>query len=229
VDANGNGLYDEGEEFFNLPEAFLDHNEDTVYTPELGCPAQFDGPNCEIAGSEETFVDFNGDGVYSLNVDPPAFPNGVYNGSLCPQEGDGVFCSRELLNVRDSLVLVLGSETSFDILLVDLARNVRNATNQGESFVVYIADLYNNAPPGGTTVSFTGEGGCTILTATSVTVPDTNAPGAFGAQLATEGQGTVNVKVSGNNIDYNESFVCNAPDPEPDPAGDGDGDLSTGG
>ena len=33
VDRNGNGGYDEGELWTNLTEAFLDHNEDGLYTP----------------------------------------------------------------------------------------------------------------------------------------------------------------------------------------------------
>ncbi|MEM1111362.1 MAG: hypothetical protein AAGI11_05585 [Pseudomonadota bacterium] len=233
IDANGNGLYDEGEEFFNLPEAFLDNNEDTVYTPELGCPAAFDGPNCEIAGSEETFVDFDGNAVYSLNVDPPAFPNGVYNGSLCPKSGDGIFCSRELLNVRQSAVLILGSQTGYDSILVDLGGNVRPATNQGEPFIVYIADFFNNRPPGGTTVAFATEGECALLTPASVTLPDTTQVGAAAVALETEGQGNVTLTLSGNNINFSETFRCNAPDPEPEPGpgdgdGDGDGDLTEG-
>jgi hypothetical protein len=33
IDANGNGLYDDGELFEDLGEAFLDHNEDGIYNP----------------------------------------------------------------------------------------------------------------------------------------------------------------------------------------------------
>ena len=107
IDSNGNGLYDKDEPFDNLPEAFVDHNEDGVYTPFSGpnCPLPFDPARCEAAGSEETFIDFIGDGEYSLNVDP-ATGQGVYNGSLGPIEGEGDFCSRDLVSVRVAMVLV---------------------------------------------------------------------------------------------------------------------------
>lgn len=216
LDANGNGLYDRGEDFTNLPEAFIDHNEDGVYTPVLGCPPEFSSPGCEIAGSEETFVDFNSDGVYNLNVDPPQFPNGVYNGSLCPEAGDGVYCSRELLNVRDSAIIVLGT-TNYEFLLVDLARNVRNSTFEGDGYNVYISDQQNSPPPAGTTISVTG---CNAVTSGGLTVPE-GLPGAFGFGLQTTGKGNLTVAFSTGGIPYSQTYPCDAPDP-PD-EGDNDG------
>ena len=53
-DANGDGIYNEGERFTDLPEPFIDFNDNNIYEPEIG----------------ETFVDVNtvsqpADGVWS--------------------------------------------------------------------------------------------------------------------------------------------------------------------
>lgn len=188
VDANGNGLYDEGEAFENLPEAFLDHNEDGVYTPAQGpqCGPPSTVENCRLAGAEEEFIDFNGDGEYSLNVDPNT-GEGVYNGTLCPPQGDGVFCSRTLVNVRADLVLTLSS--SVNNLTALLARQ-RSGADQavttafnGNSYNLYIADFFNNPPGAGTEIDFETTGDCGIVPSDTVTVP--NLGGRRGAFTAT--------------------------------------------
>ena len=97
---------DQAEQFLfqNMPEAFLDNNEDEVYTPALPqCAGGAMTLQC-ISGQEETFSDFNANNTYDLNDDPA-----VYNGLLCPVAGDGVWCSRELINVRASHVVTLGN------------------------------------------------------------------------------------------------------------------------
>lgn len=192
VDANGNGLFDEGEDFENLPEAFIDHNEDGVYTPSEGpqCGPSSTTENCRAGGSEEEFVDFNEDGEYSLNVDPNT-GEGVYNGSLCPVEGDGVYCSRELVNVRADLVLTLSS--SAGNLSAVLARRsagsgqaVTTAFN-GNTYDLFIADFYNNAPGAGTTIDFDTTGDCTIVPSEAVIVPDRGGrSGAFTTSFQVE-------------------------------------------
>ncbi|MEP1469921.1 MAG: hypothetical protein ABJK20_16965 [Halieaceae bacterium] len=210
VDSNGNGLYDEGEPFDNLPEAFVDHNEDGVYTPVEGpnCDSIFEESRCEAAGAEETFVDFNGDGKYSLNVDPST-GQGVYNGSLCPEEGDGVFCSRELVSTRDSIVLIMSADNDFDILVAN-ARNNRatNTVMEGDPFVAYVADFYNNRPSGDTTIKVETEG-CNLLTQPEFTVPGSNKPGAFELPIAVDGDGggvgTLTITVDGVTT---ETFNC---------------------
>ncbi|MEM8942963.1 MAG: hypothetical protein AAGC91_12475 [Pseudomonadota bacterium] len=199
IDANGNGIYDAGEVFENLPEAFTDHNEDGVYTPFVGpqCGLPTSAEDCAAAGSEEEFIDFNGDLQYSTNVDSST-GEGVYNGSLCPLEGDGVFCSRELLNVRTATVLTL---TSFDGNLSVLAagtRNVpfraRNNIMEGEGHVLFISDIFNNPPAARTVITVEPGGDCELLNANSggllqVSVPDSFFPGAFGLNVSVNGRG----------------------------------------
>jgi hypothetical protein len=177
VDRNGNGIMDEDERYLfqNLPEAFLDNNEDGYYTPALpACLADpYGSPQC-IAGLEEIFIDFNSNEEYDYNDDPP-----VYNGLLCPPEGNGVWCSRELVNVRALSLVVLSDPTSWNIIMVYNKGIVGGAAN-GRIQTAYVSDRYNNPPPGGSTISVSAEGDCNILSATSITVPNTGAAGAFG-------------------------------------------------
>jgi hypothetical protein len=203
IDENGNGLYDEGEPFENLPEAFLDNNEDGVYTPAIGpqCPPPNTEASCAAEGAEEIFADFNQNGEYSLNVSPE-FPNGVYNGSLCPPEGDGVFCSKELLQVSDSLVMVMSSQSTFSTVLVR-GSSVVTSVAENSSYTAFVADEYNNQPAGGSTVSLSFTGDCKALGESSFSVVDSNARGAFVASpIQIEGGGcpgtmTVSVNASG--------------------------------
>ncbi|MDP5055036.1 MAG: hypothetical protein NWP69_14705, partial [Congregibacter sp.] len=201
VDSNGNGIYDEGESFENLPEAFTDHNEDGVYTPFAGpqCPLPSTDENCIAAGSSEEFIDFNGDGMYSENVDPNT-GEGVYNGSLCPPAGNGVFCSRDLVNVRSSIVLTLtASAQNLQALAAKRPDSPRVATNillEGSLYDIYVADLYNNAPGAGTVLTFRPDQDCAIVFPENtgeplvVTVPDLiGQTGAFTTTIRINGTG----------------------------------------
>lgn len=200
VDGNGNGLYDEGEPFENLPEAFTDYNEDGVYTPFAGpaCPAPSSEENCIAAGSSEEFIDFNGDGMYSENVDPNT-GEGVYNGTLCPPAGDGVFCSRDLLNVRANIVLTLSASAQNLQVLAgkgpDRPRVATNNLNEGSLYDIYVADVYNNAPGAGTTLTFRADEDCQIkfpedTDSLEVVVPDLiGARGAFTQTIRINGTG----------------------------------------
>ena len=146
IDTNGNGLYDFGDPFVDLPEAFHDLNEDNVFAngdPAADGSRDFENPSCygprspvtdageildkcyQQGGEEETFVDFITDGYFNEG-------NGIYNGTLCPEavsdradtcdnDGDPCseeerYCSRELVNVRRDLVLVMsGSIARFGV------------------------------------------------------------------------------------------------------------------
>ncbi len=170
IDRNGNGIMDEAEQdlFENLPEAFIDHNEDGVFNPPQ--------PNCAtgtsiacISGAEETFVDFNNDNRYNNNNNPPR-----YNGLLCPPEGDGVWCSRSLVNVRDQTVLILSAGDALGWFF-----GVPNSVRENVSYEVLVADIFNNRPPAGSSVNVEGDGGCLIAGDFPVVAPNTTAPGAF--------------------------------------------------
>ena len=229
VDQNGNGTYDEGEPFVNLPEAFIDHNEDGVYTPVVGpkCPnPPTSASDCEAAGFEETFVDFNNNGMYDTNDDPA-----VYNGTLCPPEGDGVYCSSELVNVRAQTVLILSADPNWDILIATTSGRVSSTATEGTTYDVFVSDLFNNAPPADTTVTVTTGGDCSLVSEGSFTVPNTAARGAFAASLQIDGDGgigTVTVKLDpADGTPYSETFNCSTTAP-PDP-NDPNGGLTVGG
>ena len=199
VDANGNGLYDRGERFDNLPEAFSDYNEDGVYTPSAGpqCPAPSSTENCRAAGSEEEFRDLNGDGLYSRNIDPNT-GRGMYNGSLCPRSGNGVFCSRDLVEVRDSIVLVLSSTVQeLNVLAarrIDRPSTATNTLQEGFTYDIHVADLYNNPPGEGTALIFTGVEDCVVAfpepaRTYTQTVPDLPEKGAYTVPVRINGTG----------------------------------------
>ena len=78
-DKNGNGRFDESEYVlfkglnvsdlpYDLKEAFVDHNEDSLYNPEEN--------STEVGGELEEFVDFNNNGTFDMQ-------DSVYNGVLC--------------------------------------------------------------------------------------------------------------------------------------------------
>ena len=90
-DENGNGVFDEGDGFDDLTEAFRDDNEDTVR--DFG----------------EPFIDFNVNGQFDL-------ADGLYNGPLCE---DPSRCATEQgVSVRDSHVFIMSGSIA-NISLTD--------------------------------------------------------------------------------------------------------------
>ncbi|MCB1706711.1 MAG: hypothetical protein KDI17_17740 [Halioglobus sp.] len=194
VDRNGNGIMDEDEKdlFVNLGEAFEDHNEDGVYTPNepacIGRPIDDPGLSSQCkSGFGEEFIDFNRNGVYDKDG-----PSPMYNGLRCPIEGDGVWCSRTLLNVWDDIVITLSDDPSFVIVMVRNALDasapgtVVTSTTNGRTQTVYISDQYNNAPPAGSTISLSTEGNCEIIGQDNFTVPAIYSQGAYGFTVQTK-------------------------------------------
>jgi hypothetical protein len=195
VDRNGNGYYDAGELWTNLTEAFTDHNEDGVFTPQQrgNCSDPRFADDLCLAGFEEFYYDFNNNGQFDLNDTPRPFsdtalPDGLYNGVLCRSEDEarGV-CSRDLVQLSQNLEIILSpGEQGYDFLVVD--RNRREASSTlygGNTYQLYVADLYNNPPPGLTNITITGGGGCSVINAVNtVPLPSSNAAGAYGVSFA---------------------------------------------
>jgi len=216
IDRNGNGIMDEAEKdlFTNLPEAFLDHNEDNIANPfAAACQGAGASSRQCIAGQEETFVDFNGNGQFDLNNDPA-----VYNGLLCPEEGNDVWCSRTLLNVRASTVLILSDPSAWYISLFRGANEVTGTIWNGGVYTALVSDLFNNRPPAGSTITLKPSGECEVLSPTgSITVNNTAAYGAFAFELRTGGVGTegsldITLTPKGG-TPYTQTFDC-VPEPE---------------
>jgi hypothetical protein len=212
VDANGNGQYDEGESFVDMPEAFIDHNEDGVFgnfntvgacisrdmiktaagtTPDLGkCDTW------QTGGEEEEFVDFNVNGQYDQG-------NGVYNGTLCPEGAAASVCVSDLITVSDSLTLNVGGSTPFigiystdNIYLAggDAAVDVTDADNPNVRRI-YVSDLLNGRLPGGTTVSITSDN-CEVQGVSEYEVFDSSAFGNHAYDIFV-GEDTSTDKTSG--------------------------------
>jgi hypothetical protein len=135
TDTNSNGQYDFGEPFDDLGEAFLDANENG------------------IRDSDEFYVNVNDPSVPPPPVQVWDAGNGLYNGVLCKNEGQG--CTRASISVRDQLVLVMSSDDprSTNGLLTGQPGSVTMVAGQTSSFVVTLQDVNGNAMPIGTTVS----------------------------------------------------------------------------
>ena len=226
IDKNSNGVYDFQELWENLPEAFVDHNEDGVFTPALGprCPSYVDPLICSAAGAEETFSDYNGDEAYSLNNSPAEF-----NGLLCPVEGDGRWCSRTQVDVRDSMVLVMSPTASgasgvsglFSMLVDDSGDRVIE-TIEGDIYAFYVSDQYNNPPAVGTTITTSVTGGCELIQGPEKdTIVEVLPPGAKAWFIETAGDGTpgtlkITIDAPRGQTTTN-TFNCVSEPDEPDP------------
>jgi hypothetical protein len=180
-----NGVMDESEKdlFSNLGEVYIDYNEDRQFTPKGAC---FTAPNSEQckAGAEELYTDFNTNGMYDPDGSSP-----MYNGYSCPVAGDGVWCSRTLVNIWDDIVITMSDDTSWAIVMVhDIGeqRFVVEETTNGDSQMVYISDQFNNAPPAGSTVNLSTDDNCEIVGQADFIVPTIYDQGAWGFSVATK-------------------------------------------
>lgn len=155
IDANGNST--------DMPEAFLDINEDDMLDP-----------------TKEAYTDFNGDGVYNT-------ANGEYNGVLCdPDVAPGstpTACNtQKSIHVRSSIPIVFSSSFA-DIEILDTLNNTLSTialtpcaagVNASMSFKVRVLDVNSNAMPVGSTINFSADNG-TILSPSSYVVANTAA------------------------------------------------------
>jgi hypothetical protein len=235
IDRNGNGIFDQDEAadglWSNLTEAFLDNSENGFYDPATqACNPDATSIGCR-AGSEEIFIDNNNNGFFDADGDDIAngYPDegviAVYNGLLCPVEGDGVWCSRELLNVRDSAVLILSTDPNWAISLYR-GRAPASSTTAGNSYTAYVSDLFNSKPTAGSTVTITASAPCTIEGKTSFEVPNTTAPGAFAVGFtqagtveydsctspapSVTGELSVSLSPNGGGTEFSNAWACSA-------------------
>lgn len=177
-DTNGNGRFDNAEfnQFltekdtsgneYDLAEAFVDHNEDTVFNPEMVG---------EDGGDKETFVDFNNSKSFDI-------ADGLYNGSLCKLDDDGnshAGCSttHKSINVRASSVLIMSGSKAWssapdisdscvdDKTIVDACDGLNDNSEldiigKGTGGVsIIVGDLHNQPLPSGTKIKFTPSAG----------------------------------------------------------------------
>lgn len=193
IDSNGNAILDQGEIFYDMPEAFRDDNEN----------GQFD------SGLEE-FWDFNQNGTYDQ-------ADGKYNGVLCNIE-DNPNCSTDKKNiyVRSSIDLVMagsnarmqlyqandqGVYSEVDQIVVGdsganayaaISGQLSGAPTQGECEPVHEDASMYQTMPAATTVSFELKKG-ELLSESNYTIASTNnnGPGHFPIFIAAPDEQTV--------------------------------------
>lgn len=162
TDANGNGIFDSGESYIDLPEAFIDGNEDGVRQVS------------------EEFVDFNSSGTY----------NGAdsnFNGVLRAAGLTGP----TTLNVRSSLVIVLsGSSAVITSNANPIALGTCSTTGPSSKIAVTtsikVVDARGQVMPAGTTIDVVSSNGFLISPA-KITVPSTSANAVTNPAVATYG------------------------------------------
>jgi hypothetical protein len=154
TDQNGNGIYDPGEIYNDMPEPFLDSNENGT------------------RDATELFVDTNANGVYDGG-------NGQFNGiSVNP-----LVTAPTTIHDRVSITIVF-SGSGADITLADIptgtvaldhcADGVAFANNP-VTFKVNIVDVNGNVMPAGTKIDFSTTNGTIVSMPVSWTMPNSSA------------------------------------------------------
>lgn len=177
IDANGDGRFDDGENFDGDPDPNFNSDLDEAFL-------DVDGDGSFDADGSETFLDFNSDNVHNGD-------NDLFTGLLCTGPG---LCDTEssTLHVRDSVTIIMsGSSPSMDF---GKDVTVSGATFDGSTFTIPAGDVAfiffvvrdaNDQPmPATTTVSLSVTDAAAVQGANSYDVPctvnDTASGNAFG-------------------------------------------------
>ncbi len=213
-DFNNNGLFDDGEQFVTLDDAYIDHNENGRYDGDPAtAKAITDGLSIDGGELEESFDNPEViDGVYT-----PADPTtATYRGTLCSEAAKGVgHCDVKTVHVRDTNLIVMSGSNAYTRLVRPVVVSASNpdgyedcqfldlTTGAGaDSALLAISDINNNPMPYETRVTISAEGA--DLTSTSgVTMPSISGAGyvymipvSVKLPETIEGNGTVNVAIT---------------------------------
>ena len=140
---NRNGRFDEGEyhSAFDLPEAFLDINDNGTFDAQTcneGDPNDPCAPENSDGGHNETFRDINNNGEHD-NAD------GIYNGLLCSEAAqEAGACSKELIEVRKQFSIVMSGDTPYVRFAVPISYGRDTGTTDTNGDIVYSC---NDADP----------------------------------------------------------------------------------
>jgi hypothetical protein len=152
-DLNANGIYDPdtAETFTDMPEPFLDANENGV------------------KDADEDFIDTNADGLYSPG-------DGIFNGILRASSITGP----KTIHVSGSLTIVLSGSDAFITINNGNPINLAHCTdgvafnNTPVAFNISVVDVNGNVMPADTTISLTPTNGTINSIPASYTVPNTS-------------------------------------------------------
>lgn len=175
VDINSNGIFDGGDTWSDLAEAFRDDNENSTYD------------------SGELFMDFDGNGSRSLG-------DGQFNGLLCVGPGSpaGGCSVNQTLNVRASNVIIMSGSTAkiSDSTGGNNYGGPPSVLSGGGTVTFTIGDFRDQPLPSGTTISAEVTTGITLANPRSYTVPCTsaNAPSLYSFNV-TAGNGLLTLTV----------------------------------
>ncbi|MEI5638400.1 MULTISPECIES: hypothetical protein [unclassified Pseudoalteromonas] len=182
-----NGQFDIGEfrEEFDLPEAYLDSNENLRFDEVVCDVAENTGPcsptGTATGGHDDIWIDSNNDGMFDQ-------PDGRYNGLLCSAQAEVEGkCSRELVNVFRQFELVMSGDnafTRFAVLKEDVGGSCTNTNGlvleasdndlycdiesvnftdenalQSLPVTIFFSDLFGNPLPAGTEIEVSTNNG----------------------------------------------------------------------
>ncbi|WP_026960136.1 Ig-like domain-containing protein [Aliagarivorans taiwanensis] len=162
-DANGNRVFDSGETYTALPEAWVDADENGSFNSS----GIFNHDDDNVT---EDFRDFNNNNEYDSATGvnnssiPAASVTELYNGLSCtPDSETAGICTRDFVEIRDSVVIVMATSAA-NILISDSSNTAAKSevdliTNASESLVITVQDLNGNQMPAGTSVSLSTDNG----------------------------------------------------------------------
>jgi len=159
---------------YDLPEAFVDHNEDGIFNP-----AQTGG---QSGGELEKPVDYNSNLIYDAK-------DNKYNGFNCAVPNhDG--CSAETaIDVRGSVVLVMsGSEAQFVTTFPVGGQDIEIVGEGTGGASVTISDLHNQPMPAGSVVDFSVAGFGSVASTRTFNWPNTNKNGGESYSVTIKGE-----------------------------------------
>lgn len=174
TDTNGNGSFDNGENFVDLPERFLDENEN------------------DARDASEPIYDFNN----NSNYDPA---DGDFNGVLC-LDNTGRCSAQTTTGISADNVIVMSAGTPSHVAPANGTTLPLVTPGSSASASFLFADLNDNPLPAETTIAFTVAGtGLTLGQPTSFTVPCTTEPTSYPVTVnagATANTGILTVTVT---------------------------------
>ena len=169
VDLNGNGLFDIGEDFIDLTEAFTDDNEDGFYR----------GSSVPLGAVNEEFIDFNTNGSFDGK-------DGFYTGLLCAASSasnctqTGVNNTQAQLNVFRNMPIVMSGSVPYGRLVdIDSSGNITPVVDidltaatgvSSKTVYLFLSDINNNTLANGTEITTSIDNGALSTSTSSYTI-----------------------------------------------------------